>query len=145
MLDEGSQSSQLVPNIFQLSSGETSLLNLFLTILRDFDLCGTPFSQVSDVRGIVVVDEIDLHLHAVHQYEVLPKLIRMFPNVQFIVTTHSSLFVLGLQRAFGEDDFALYRLPLGHRISPEEFSEFGDAYQAFTETMKFSNDVRAGC
>ena len=30
----------LVPNIFQLSTGETSLLNLFLSILRDFDLIG---------------------------------------------------------------------------------------------------------
>ena len=133
----------IIPNIFQLSSGETALLNLFLSILKDFGLCGAHFSNAVDVRGIVVVDEIDLHLHAVHQYEVLPELIRMFPNVQFVVTTHSSLFVLGMQRVFGEDGFALYRLPQGHRISPEEFSEFGDAYRAFTETVKFSNDMRA--
>ena len=132
----------IVPNIFQLSSGETSLLNLFLSILRDFDLCRTPFSQASDIRGIVVVDEIDLHLHAVHQHEVLPNLIKMFPNVQFVVTTHSPLFVLGMQRAFGEDGFALFRLPQGRQISPEEFSEFGDAYQAFTTTSKFSDDIR---
>ena len=134
---------QIVPNVFQLSSGETSLLNLFLSILRDFDLCGTLFSQAAHIRGIVVVDEIDLHLHAVHQNEVLPELIKMFPNVQFVVTTHSPLFVLGMRRVFGEDGFALYRLPHGHRISPEEFSEFGDAYRAFTETVRFSNDMRA--
>ena len=133
---------QIVPNIFQLSSGETSLLNLFLSILRDFDLCGTSFSQAAEIRGIVVVDEIDLHLHAVHQHEVLPNLIRMFPNVQFVVTTHSPLFVLGMQRVFGEDGFALYGLPQGHRISPEDFSEFGDAYQALTVTSRFSNDIR---
>ena len=143
MSDSSSGSRQLVPNIFQLSSGETSLLNLFLSTLRDFDLTGTTFSQASDVRGIVVVDEIDLHLHAVHQHEVLPQLIQMFPNVQFVVTTHSPLFVLGMQRVFDEDGFALYRLPLGHRISPEEFSEFGDAYRTFTETAKFSNDMHA--
>ena len=140
--DTGQGSKQLVPNIFQLSSGETSLLNLFLSILRDFDLSGTSFSQAADIRGIVVVDEIDLHLHAVHQHEVLPELIRMFPNVQFVVTTHSPLFVLGMQRAFGEDGFALHRLPQGQQISPEEFSEFGNAYQAFTTTSKFSEDIR---
>ena len=39
------RTGQIVPNIFQLSSGETSLLNLFLSILRDFDLCGPTFSQ----------------------------------------------------------------------------------------------------
>ena len=133
---------QIVPNIFQLSSGETSLLNLFLSILRDFDLCGAAFSQAVDIRGIVVVDEIDLHLHTVHQYEILPNLMQMFPNVQFVVTTHSPLFVLGMQRVLGEDGFALYRLPEGHRISPEEFSEFGDAYRSFTETVRFSNDMR---
>ena len=138
-----SGAGQLIPNIFQLSSGETALLNLFLSILRDFGLCGAHFSSAADVRGIVVVDEIDLHLHAVHQHEVLPELIKMFPNVQFVVTTHSPLFVLGMQRVFGEDGFALYRLPQGHRISPEEFSEFGDAYRAFTETVRFSNDMRA--
>ena len=138
-----SATGQLVPNVFQLSSGETSLLNLFLSILRDFDLCGAPFSGADDIRGVVVVDEIDLHLHAVHQHEILPRLVRMFPKVQFIVTTHSPLFVLGMQKTLGEDGFSLYQLPQGQQISPEEFSEFGDAYQAFTTTRAFNNDMRA--
>ena len=138
----GSKVRQLVPNIFQLSSGETSLLNLFLSILRDFDLCGTPFSSAAEIRGVVLVDEIDLHLHAVHQHEILPNLLRMFPKVQFVVTTHSPLFVLGMSKVFGEDGFALYRMPQGLRISPEEFSEFGDAYQSFTETHRFTHDIK---
>ena len=132
---------QIVPNIFQLSSGETSLVNLFLSILRDFDLCGTPFSQAADIRGIVVVDEIDLHLHAVHQYEILPELIKMFSNVQFVVTTHSPLFVLGMERAFGEDGFAIYQLPKGQQITPEEFSEFGEAYRSFANSQRFAKDL----
>ena len=141
--DVESKVRDIVPNIFQLSSGETSLLNLFLSILRDFDLCGAPFANASEIRGIVVVDEIDLHLHATHQYEVLPNLIKMFPKVQFIVTTHSPLFVLGMQKAFGEDGFGLYRLPQGHQISPEEFSEFGEAYRALTTTRTFNDAVQA--
>ena len=132
----------IVPNIFQLSSGETSLLNLFLSILRDFDLSGTSFAKGGDVRGIVIVDEIDLHLHAVHQYEILPGLIRMFPKVQFVVTTHSPLFILGMNKIFGEDGFAVYRMPHGQQISPEEFTEFGDAYRAFATSSKFSDDIR---
>ena len=132
---------QLIPNIFQLSSGETSLLNLFLSILRDFDLCGASFTKTEDIRGIVVVDEIDLHLHAVHQYEILPELIKIFPNVQFVVTTHSPLFILGMEKVFGEDGFAIYRLPDGRQIGTEEFSEFKDAYKVFTETNKFSDEV----
>ncbi len=136
------ESGQVVPNIFQLSTGETSLLSLFLSILRDFDLCGTSFNKAEDVRGIAVVDEIDLHLHAIHQYEILPKLIRMFPKVQFLITTHSPLFVLGMNKLFGENGFALYHLPSGKKISPEEFGEFESAYQSFTETTTFSADIR---
>ena len=139
---EGS-SGNVVPNVFQLSSGETSLLNLFLSILRDFDNGGTNLSSAEAVRGIVVVDEIDLHLHAIHQYDVLPTLIKMFPNVQFIVSSHSPLFVLGMAHTLGEDNFALFRMPRGQQISPEEFSEFGDAYRTFTATSKFSDDIRA--
>ena len=133
---------QIIPDIFQMSSGETSLLNLFLSILRDFDLCGASFTNAADIRGIVVVDEIDLHLHAVHQYAILPKLIQMFPKVQFVVTTHSPLFVLGMKNILGKDGFALYRLPQGQPIDPEEFSEFESAYQAFTETSTFFDDIR---
>ena len=133
----------LVPNIFQLSSGETSILNLFLSILRDFDLSGASFGGAESVRGIAVVDEIDLHLHAVHQYDILPELMRMFPRVQFIVTTHSPLIALGMRNVFGEDGFALYQLPHGEQIDPEEFSEFASAYQTYSSTSRFSSDVRS--
>ena len=132
----------VIPNIFQLSSGEISLLNIFLSVLRDFDLCDTPFESAELVRGIVLVDEIDLHLHANHQSEVLPQLIKMFPKVQFIVTTHSPLFVLGMRKLFGEDGFGLYRLPDGQQIGSEEFSEFEDAYRAITDTNKFLNHIQ---
>lgn len=137
-----SQDIESVPNIFQLSSGESALLNLGLSILRDADLSASNPTQASDIRGIVVIDEVDLHLHAVHQHEVLPSLLRMFPRVQFIVTTHSPLFVLGMQREFGEDGFSLYRLPEGVQVSSEEFSEFGTAYSAFQQSQAFGQDMR---
>lgn len=137
------EGEQIAPNLFQLSSGEVSLLNLFLSILRDYDACGAPFSTTAEVRGIVVVDEIDLHLHVRHQHDVLPSLIAMFPNVQFVVTTHSPLFVLGMSSVFGDDGFDLRRLPDGEQIDPEEFSEFEDAYQSFTATRKYADETRA--
>ena len=132
-----------VPNIFQLSSGEVSLLNMFLSVLRDFDLCQTAFATPEDVRGIVVVDEVDLHLHAVHQYEVLPQLVQMFPRVQFVLTTHSPLFVLGLQNLLTDAGFGLYRLPEGREIATEEFGEFGDAYRAFKNTNTYATEIEA--
>ena len=132
-----------VPNVFQLSSGEVSLLNIFLSILRDFDSCQIPFTKSEDVRGVVVVDEIDMHLHGVYQYQVLPKLIQMFPKVQFLLTTHSPLFVLGLRNVLGDDGFGLCQLPHGQKIAPEEFSEFGDAYRMFKQTNAFRSEIEA--
>jgi predicted ATP-binding protein involved in virulence len=40
-------------------------------------------------EGIVLIDEIDLHLHPQWQRRFLPALVHTFPNLQFIVTTHS--------------------------------------------------------
>ena len=74
-----------------MSSGETALLDLFLSILRDFDLSGATFNNAAEIRGIVVVDEIDLHLHAVHQHEILPSLMRMFPKVQIGVDSQTGV------------------------------------------------------
>ncbi len=142
ILSVQSESGQLMLNIFQLSSGETSLINLFLSILRDFDLSGVSFSNSADIRGIVVVDEIDLHLHAIHQSVVLPELIKMFPKIQFIITTHSPLFVLGMEQIFGENGFALYQLPQAQKIKPEEFNEFKEAYRSFAATSRFADDIQ---
>ncbi len=132
----------IVPNIFQLSSGETALLNLFLSILRDCDLSDKSLADTNSIQGIVIVDEIDLHLHSTHQHEILPTLIKMFPRVQFIVTTHSPLFVLGMEKTFGKDGFALYSLPRGNQIDPEQFGEFGSAYNSFRETERFLEDTQ---
>ena len=53
-------------------------------------------NDINDLKGIVLIDEIDAHLHPKYQYE-LPKLLSdAFPKVQFIVTTHSPIPILGL-------------------------------------------------
>ena len=136
------QNGTVTSNLFQLSSGELSLLSLFLSIIRDYDMTGAPFTSARNIRGIVVVDEIDLHLHAHHQYDLLPRLISMFPNVQFIVTTHSPLLVLGLSRELGEENFAMYDMPSGYKIDPEDFSEVGEAYKAFARSQQHIREIQ---
>ena len=132
----------VVPNIFQLSSGELMLLDICLSILRDFDWSEGRFQNLSDVSGIVVVDEIDLHLHMRLQRTVLPNLLKLFPNIQFVVTTHSPFFVLGMQETFGEDGFVVLRMPEGETISSEDFSEFDSAYTAIAESDRFARDLQ---
>ena len=42
-----------------------------------------------DIEGIVLIDEIETHLHVELQKQIVPFLMRLFPNIQFILTTHS--------------------------------------------------------
>ncbi|MEH2444284.1 MAG: AAA family ATPase [Nostoc sp.] len=133
----------LVPNIFQLSTGETALLNLFLTILRDYDLCdSTKFESLDKIRGLVIIDEIDIHLHSLHQRNILPELISLFPGIQFVITSHSPLCILGLEEKLGTDGFMIIQLPKGIEITPEQFSEFEKAYSFFKNTKKFNEDIQ---
>lgn len=131
-----------IPNLFQLSTGETQLLNLFLSIIRDYDFSEGNLNTLDDIKGIVIIDEIDAHLHTIHQKEVLPNLIKTFPNVQFIITTHSPLFLLGMEDKFGGDGFYIFNMPQGSRISANDFSEFTVAYQTFRETTRHREEIQ---
>ncbi|MEH7828724.1 AAA family ATPase [Gemmobacter denitrificans] len=136
--------NQLVTqNLFQLSTGQAVLLDLFLTIIRDFDLSHAPLNQLSDIEGIVVIDEIDLHLHTDIQHDILPNLIGLFPRVQFILTTHSPLFLIGMEKAFAVDGFQIIELPSGKEIEVERFSEFEVAYERMRESARFEEEVRS--
>ncbi len=130
---------RFLSNINQLSLGELTLLNLFINIIRHTDSSN---ETIDKLEGIVVIDEIDAHLHSDLQSKVLPSLIKLFPKIQFILTTHSPLFVLGMQEEFKDDGFDLLEMPNGTRISAERFSEFQKAYDAFTKTKTFEENIK---
>lgn len=129
-------------NLFQLSTGQAVLLDLFLAIIRDFDLGRAPLNQLNEIKGIVVVDEIDLHLHTDLQHDLLPELIALFPKVQFILTTHSPLFLIGMEKRFGTEGFQLFELPAGQEIEVERFSEFEAAYKHMQDSARFQDDMK---
>ncbi|MBK8563034.1 MAG: AAA family ATPase [Saprospiraceae bacterium] len=65
--------------------------------------------------GIVIIDEIDLHLHPRWQRKIVRKLTEVFPKLQFIITTHSPL-ILGSIRSENIrllDDGQVYSVPEG--------------------------------
>jgi predicted ATP-binding protein involved in virulence len=129
--------SKTIPNIFALSSGESSLFALFSSILFDFDRSGVEFRSLQEVKGIVVIDEIDTHLHLDLQRKILPKLLKLFEGVQFIITTHSPLFLLGLRDTFGSESVQVISLPDGNSIDAEDFSELDSAYIAMQKTARY--------
>ena len=85
------QKNATVLNINQLSSGEKTLLALVADLARRLAIANPHRDQPLTGYGIVLIDEIDLHLHPRWQRHVIPRLRKTFPNCQLIVTTHSPL------------------------------------------------------
>lgn len=91
-------------------------------------------STHEQMAGICLIDEIDAHMHVDLQHRALPKLMQMFPRVQFIVSSHSPLFVLGVEKAYGENKVAVIEMPLGLPIQAEAYAEFGRALEIFQDS-----------
>lgn len=73
----------------QLSQGEKCYLSLVCDIARRLAMANPTSNEPLKGEGIVLIDEVDLHLHPQWQAEVVSKLTLAFPNCQFIISTHS--------------------------------------------------------
>ncbi|EDX74991.1 hypothetical protein MC7420_865 [Coleofasciculus chthonoplastes PCC 7420] len=94
----------------QLSDGQKMLLMLVTDLARRLAIANPGLGvNALEGEGIVLIDEIDLHLHPQWQRIVIPSLTRTFPNCQFIVTTHSPQVLSNVKRenVFILEDFQL--------------------------------------
>lgn len=120
---------RLVNQLHDLSTGELMVLCLFADIVRIAEIDGWDRKNIEDIKGMVLIDELDLHLHIKLQRELVPKLIRMMPRVQFIFTTHSPFLSLGIS----EGEIDIVNMPRGEKVDVEDFSEFEEAYDTFIQ------------
>lgn len=94
------------------------------TIAWVADLVGQVFLEaggpveLDHVEGLVLIDELDLHLHPRWQVELVRTLKRVFPRVQFIATTHSPMILPGLSA----DEVVLLRQNAEGAVVPQTFS-----------------------
>ncbi|MBL7817816.1 MAG: AAA family ATPase [Saprospiraceae bacterium] len=80
--------------INELAAGYKSILNMVGDMIMRLSNDGQ--SKLDSLAGIVLIDEIDAHLHPQYQYELPNLLSKVFPKIQFIATTHSPIPLLGL-------------------------------------------------
>lgn len=80
----------------EMASGYEALFNIFSEIVIRME---RQAHLKYDLPGIVLIDEIDLHLHMAWQKRIFPFLAKTFPNIQFIVTTHSPFVLNHLENA----------------------------------------------
>lgn len=129
----------LYPTIFNISSGESALICMFGEILKQADKLG----MVMDVPGIVLIDEVDKHLHIKLQKEILPQLFELFPNIQFIVSSHSPFLNMGLAdrnsnrtRCFDLDNNALECMPVNNQLYSEVYDMFINENNRYAEKLR---------
>jgi predicted ATP-binding protein involved in virulence len=80
-----------------LSEGfKSTFVWLFDMIIRIVEK-GGDLSNAQDITGVVLLDEVDLHLHPSWQRTILPSLNALFPNIQFIVSSHSPFVAQSLK------------------------------------------------
>jgi predicted ATP-binding protein involved in virulence len=76
-------------SVAQLSDGERNMLALVGDLARRLSILNPSLGNPNEGVGVVLIDEIDLHLHPKWQRTVVGALERTFPNCQFVITTHS--------------------------------------------------------
>ena len=101
-------------SLTQLSDGERSFVAVLGDMVRRLAIANPDLENPLEGHGVVLIDELELHLHPTWQREVVENLRSTFPNVQFIGTTHSP--------------FVIQSLRPGQLINldPEEFGEYAD-------------------
>ena len=86
-----------------MSSGYAAVLDIINDLIMRME-AQSGLRAEFDMEGIVLIDEIETHLHLELQKKILPVLTELFPNIQFIITTHSPFILSSL------DDAVIYDL-----------------------------------
>lgn len=106
----------------ELSDGFIAILDIVADLILKMQ-ANSSLSTEFNKPGIVLIDEIETHLHLKLQKMILPMLTALFPNIQFIVTSHSPFVLSSLPNATAYD--------LEHQEPISNLTEY--SYQALTE------------
>jgi len=87
-------------NVLQLSQGEKSLMALVGDIARRLAMMNPDLENPLHGDGIILIDEVDMHLHPSWQRSIIERLTATFPRCQFILTTHSPLVISDCKDVF---------------------------------------------
>ena len=102
--------------IDSLSVGETCFIALIGDIARRLSIANPRKRNPLEGEGVILIDEIDLHLHPAWQRRAVTNITKVFPNVQFVVTTHSPQILSevapeSIRLLYQEDNLIKFTIP----------------------------------
>ena len=119
----------------EMADGYSAFLNIVIDLLMRMD-DGNAIVNYGQ-SAIVLVDEIETHLHVELQKKVLPFLTRLFPNVQFIVSTHSPFVITSLKNA------VVFDLEKRERLDNPTAYSYETIVEAYFDTDMYSEKMNA--
>ena len=106
----------------EMSDGFAAVLEIIIDLILKMQRKDT-LTRAYQQEGIVLIDEVETHLHLELQRLVLPLLTQLFPNIQFIVTTHSPFVLNSIGNAIAFD--------LEHQELVDDLTEY--SYESLAE------------
>ncbi|MGX9367440.1 AAA family ATPase [Desulfoplanes sp. PS50] len=107
-------------SLHQLSDGYKTMLGLILDLSSRMAMANPDVDDPLACEALVMIDEVDLHLHPTWQQRVLGDLLKIFPKTQFILTTHSPFIVESLNNHLKRHTIARHEIhdPIVTDIKP---------------------------
>ena len=120
--------------LHEMADGYAAFLDIYMELLMRFE---NEDNEVDyDTPAIVLVDEIETHLHVELQKRILPFLTKMFPNVQFIAATHSPFVINSLENAI------IFDLEKKTRLENPSFYSYETILESFLDTDMYSGQLK---
>ncbi len=132
------ESSQKKYTFDQLSDGYSAIIRIVtdLMLRMDQDWLKQGVLSCYDIEGIVLIDELETHLHIDLQRKILPFLTRFFPRIQFIVSTHSPYILSSISNALVYD--------MERNIAVEDMSAYSaeSIVEGYFDGQSYSEDIK---
>jgi predicted ATP-binding protein involved in virulence len=120
--------------LHEMADGYKAFLEIYMELIMRFENAEAvvEYSQ----PAIVLIDEIETHLHVELQKRALPFLTQLFPNVQFIVSTHSPFVITSLEKA------VVYDLEKREQLDNPSYYSYEAVVKSFLDANMYSEVMR---
>ena len=122
----------------ELSDGYSAIIGIVSDLILRMDrnwLLKGDLSQY-DAEGVVLIDELETHLHVELQRKILPFLTEFFPRIQFIITTHSAYILNSISNA------CIYDLEKQVRFTDFSSYSVDDIAEGYLDATAFSDELQ---
>lgn len=122
----------------ELSDGYSAIIGIVSDLILRMDrnwLLKGELSQY-DAEGVVLIDELETHLHVELQRKILPFLTEFFPRIQFIITTHSAYILNSISNA------CIYDLEKQVRFTDFSSYSVDDIAEGYLDATAFSDELQ---